>query len=46
MGYINYPKAQTPLGDLCKGKVLKEVKLVERLLMYKQSWVYVPWGKL
>src|ERR1700737_3732947 len=33
------------LGELRKSKVLKEVKLVDGLFKYKQSWVYVPQGK-
>jgi hypothetical protein len=45
-GYINYPEAQKLLGKLRKGKALKEVKLVDGLLKYKQSWVYVPQGML
>ena len=44
--YLKDPKAKRLLGELCKGKVLKEVKLVDGLLKYKQSWVYVPQGKL
>ena len=45
-GYLKDPKAQRLLGELCKGKALKEVKLVDGLLKYKQSRVYVPQGKL
>jgi hypothetical protein len=45
-GYIDYPEAQRLLGEFRKGKVLKEVRLVNGLLKYKQSWVYVPKGKL
>lgn len=45
-GYINNPKAQRLLGELCKGKALKEVKLGNILLKYKQSQVCVPQGKL
>ena len=45
-GYINYPETQKLLGELRKRKVLKEVKLVDGLFKYKQSWVYVPQGKL
>jgi hypothetical protein len=44
-GYINYPEAQRLLGELRKGKVLKEVMSVDGLLKYKQSWVYMPQGK-
>ena len=44
-GYINYPEAQKLLGELRKIKVLEEVKLVDGLFKYKQSWVYVPQGK-
>ena len=40
--YINYIEVQRLLGEFCKGKTLKEVKLVDGLLKYKQSWVYVP----
>ena len=45
-GYINYPEAQRLLGELREGKTLKEVKLVDGLLKYKQSRGYVPKGKL
>ena len=45
-GYFKDPKAQRLLGELYKGKALKEDKLVDGLLKYKQSWVYVPQGKL
>ena len=45
-GYINFPEVQKLLGELCKGKALKEVRLVDVLFKYKQSWVYVPQGKL
>ena len=45
-GYINDPKAQRLLGELRKGKALKEIKLVNGLLKYKQNQVYVPQGKL
>ena len=38
-GYVNYPKAQRFLDEFCKGKVLKEVRLVNELLEYKQSWL-------
>jgi hypothetical protein len=34
---ITYTKAQRLLGELCKGKALKEVKLVNVLLKYTQS---------
>jgi hypothetical protein len=40
--YINYLKAQRFLGEFCKDKVLKEVKLVYKLLNFKHSRVYVP----
>ena len=45
-GYINDPEAQRLLGELRKGKALKEVKLLDGLLKYKQSRLYVPQGKL
>jgi hypothetical protein len=45
-GYINYPEAQRLLGEFRNGKALKEVKLVDGLLKYKQSWVYAPQRKL
>ena len=45
-GYLKDSKAQRLLGELHKGKALKEIKLVDGLLKYKQSWVYVPQGKL
>ena len=45
-GYLKDPEAQRLLGELRKGKALKEVKLVDGLLKYKQSRVYVPQGKL
>ena len=45
-GHINYPKTQTLLGEIRKGKVLKEVNLVEKLPKSKQNWVYVPQCKL
>ena len=45
-GHINYPEAQRLLGEFCKSKVIKEVKLAVTLFKYKQSWVYVPQGKL
>jgi hypothetical protein len=45
-GYMKDPEAQRLLGELRKGKKLKELKLVNRLLKYKQSRVYVPQGKL
>ena len=44
--YLKDPKAQRLLDELCKGKALEEVKLVDGLLKYKQSRVYVPQGKL
>jgi hypothetical protein len=34
-GYINYTEVQMLLGELGKGKTLKEVKLVDGLLKYK-----------
>ena len=40
--YLKDPEAQRLLGELCKGRALKEVKLVDGLLKYKQSQVYVP----
>jgi hypothetical protein len=45
-GYMKDPEAQRMLGDLRKGKKSKEIKLVNGLLKYKQSRVYVPQGKL
>ena len=45
-GYLKDPKAQRLLSKLCKDKALKKVKLVDGLLKYKQSQVYVPQGKL
>ena len=45
-GYINYPEAQRLPGELRKGKALNDVRLVDSLLKYKQSWVYVPQSKL
>ena len=44
--YIYYLEAQKLLGELCINKVLKEVKLVDGLFKYKQSWVFVPQHKL
>ena len=44
--YINFPEAQKLLGKLRKGKAIKMVRLVNELLKYKQSQVYVPQGKL
>jgi hypothetical protein len=44
-GYANDPEAQIFLGELRKGKALKEIKLVDGLLKYKQSRMYVPQGK-
>jgi hypothetical protein len=40
-GYINYPEAQKLLGEFRKGKALKEVRLVDGLFKYKQSWMCV-----
>jgi hypothetical protein len=40
--YINYPEVQKHFGEFCMGKAFKEVKLVDGLLKYKQSQVYVP----
>ena len=40
------PEAQKLLGKLRNRKVLKEVNLVDGLFNSKQSWVYVPQGKL
>jgi hypothetical protein len=34
------------LGELCKGKALKKVSLVDGLLNYKKIWVYVPQRKV
>ena len=45
-GYINNPEAPRLLGEFRKGKAFKEVKLVNGLLKYKQSQLYVPQGKL
>jgi hypothetical protein len=45
-GYMKDPKAQRLLGKLRAGKKLKEIKLVDRLLRFKQSWMYIPQGKL
>ena len=45
-GYISYPEAQKLLGELPKGNKLTEVRLVDGLFKYKQSWVYAPQGKL
>ena len=45
-GYINYPKAQRLLGEFFMGKAFKEVELVDGLLKYKQSQVYVLQLKL
>ena len=41
--YLKDLKAQRLLDELCKGKVLK---LVDGLLKYKQSQMYVPQGRL
>lgn len=46
LGYINNFEAQRFLGELCKGKTLKEVKLINELLKCNQSHVYVPQSKL
>ena len=43
---INYSEAQRLVGELCKGKALKEVGLVDGLLKYTQSRVNVPQRKL
>ena len=43
---MNNPKAQELLSELRVGKKLKEVKLENDLLIYKQSRVYVPQRKL
>jgi hypothetical protein len=40
--YMKDPKAQRVLAKLRNNKKLKEIKLVDGLLKYKQSWVYVP----
>lgn len=40
--YINDPRAQRFLGKLYKGKALKEVKLVDGLVKYKQNQIYMP----
>jgi hypothetical protein len=40
------PKALRLLAELRNGKKLKKIKLVDGLLKYKQSWVYVPQRKL
>jgi hypothetical protein len=45
-GYLYHPEAQGLLGDLCKGKALKEVKLMDELFKYMQTQVYVPQDKL
>jgi hypothetical protein len=45
-GYTNDPKVQMFLGELRKSKALKEIKLVDGLLKYKQNQVYVSHGKL
>ena len=44
-GYINHPEPQSLLVKLRKGKALKEVKLMDGLLNYKKSQVYVLQGK-
>ena len=45
-GYINDPEAQRLLGELRKGKAFIEVKLLDGLLKYKQSQLYVSQSKL
>ena len=45
-GYLNYLKVQRLLGELHKGKALKNIKLVDGLFKYKQSQVYVLQVKL
>jgi hypothetical protein len=44
--YIKDPKAQRLLAKLRNGKKLKEIKLVDGLLKYKQIQVHVPQWKL
>ena len=44
--YINDPETQRLPSEFCNGKAFKEVKLVNRLLKYKQSLVHVPKVKL
>lgn len=45
-GCTKDPEAQRLLGELRQRKKLKDIKLVSRLLKYKQSRVYVLQGKL
>jgi hypothetical protein len=45
-GVHKLPEVQKLLGELRKGKALKNVRLVDGLFKYKQSWVYVLQGKL
>lgn len=45
-GCMKDPKAHRLLGELKVGKKLKEIKLVDGLFKFKQSWVCVPQGKL
>jgi hypothetical protein len=45
-GYMKDPKAQRLLAELRANKKLKEIKLVDGLLKFKQSQVYVLQGKL
>jgi hypothetical protein len=45
-GYMKDPKAQRLLGELRAGKKLTEIKLLDGLLRFIQSQVYVPQGKL
>ena len=40
------PKTQMCVGELRKGKVIKEIKLLDGLLKFEQSWVYVSQRKL
>ena len=45
-GYFNDPETQRLLDELHKDKALKEIKLVDGILKFKHSWMYVPQGKL
>ena len=45
-GYVKDPKAQRLLGELRQGKKLKDIKLANGLLKYKQNRVYIPQDKL
>jgi hypothetical protein len=45
-GCMKDPEAYRLLGELKVGKKLKEIKLVDGLLKFKQSWMCVPQGKL